>query len=67
MQLICTFVFAYAKSRLSHDMAHIDLSKQCAPSSLIKVCTVYLSEWIFWSYFSVGSGNRLDIRLTAIF
>ena len=23
MQLICVFVFAYAKSRLSHDAAHI--------------------------------------------
>ena len=31
-QLICVFVFAYAKSRFSHDAAHLILHQQPEPS-----------------------------------
>ena len=33
---ICVFVFAYAKSRVSHDEAHI-----CHPVGLLIMCLIY--------------------------
>ena len=36
-KLICVFVFAYAKSRFSHDAAHIILVLK----KIYKICTIY--------------------------
>ena len=41
-QLICVFVFAYAKNRFSHDEAHISIAQQYFSRDCHKVVLVVL-------------------------
>ena len=46
-QLICIFVFAYAKIRFSHNEAHIIASRQNRTSSYLSDCADVLAHLIF--------------------
>ena len=44
MQLICAFVFAYAKSGFPHDMAHMGLNiiQQFGRHNILNACKVFV-------------------------
>ena len=71
VQLICAFVFAYAKSRFSHDAAQLEtacLIANCHQSNLclliVKgVFNCYISGVIMCPMAAEGSTNRGDTNL----
>ena len=40
VQLICAFVFAYAKSRFSHDVAHLIKSIMALTQIIVQICNL---------------------------
>ena len=50
-QLICTFVFDYAKSRFSHDSAHFMRSISNHTAFTIYLCKIVRLSWSFVSCF----------------
>ena len=66
VQLICVFVFAYAKSRFSHGVAHNEVMLSRA-HQVIRVPITGTSPYKMYPKFDTNGGNLVDIKMMGDF